>query len=651
MPSGGSKKQTVGYKYYLGCHMGLCHGPIDAITEIQVDKRVAWTGFVTEGTITVDAPTLFGGEKREGGVSGAITVEMGYPGQLPNAYLQSQLGSDVPAFRGVASLVFNQTYMGNNPYLKPWKFKAVRTDVTTKGEEQWNLAKSAISRGDDGCIDYITEFPAAGNFLRESDPETPSRIFPTGSGAYSLTPGSSFLSTNAWNAGLYYKPMFPDDVTSFCDFDANFVLCRDSTGSEQIYATGSNNDAYQTGVVLFKELTSGAKFPNGWVVINDLQTLTVFDDDSSPATSVNVIDCRIGIEVEPSNDRARIVFQITDVFNYSGDTQINGEWFDITGRGDGNGDFVCLVYEMSVSNYRVTPRTIINTEYNPTYDYDFSATVIFDGKTHTETLSITGELNGGTRPIDTFGLDPSSTREMSFIGGNANARIAAIYTGASSLDALSLCGSFKLDGDKSACEDMNPAHIIRECLTDNDWGMGYPASNLDELSFSLAADTLYEEKMGISILWEKEQPIEEFIGEILRHIDAVLYVSRATGRFVLKLIREETPTLTLDESNVSEVANARRPTISELTNTVAVTYWNAETDETASVTAHNEALRLVQGNEISTAVQYPGFTSKAIAARVAERDLKALSTPLLSCEVILLFLTGPTWKSTQPRCG
>ena len=44
---GGSKKQTVGYRYSLGMHLALCHGPIDAIREILVDRRTAWS--VTTG--------------------------------------------------------------------------------------------------------------------------------------------------------------------------------------------------------------------------------------------------------------------------------------------------------------------------------------------------------------------------------------------------------------------------------------------------------------------------------------------------------------------------------------------------------------------------------------------------------------------------
>ena len=32
MSGGGSKEVTVGYKYYVGMHMILCHGPVDNIS-------------------------------------------------------------------------------------------------------------------------------------------------------------------------------------------------------------------------------------------------------------------------------------------------------------------------------------------------------------------------------------------------------------------------------------------------------------------------------------------------------------------------------------------------------------------------------------------------------------------------------------------
>ena len=189
------------------------------------------------------------------------------------------------------------------------------------------------------------------------------------------------------------------------------------------------------------------------------------------------------------------------------------------------------------------------------------------------------------------------------------------------------------DSKSEISGDMNPAHIIREVLTDPDWGMGYPEVDMDEAAFTAAADTLFSEGMGMSLLWDKQQGLDDFLAIVLRHIDASLYTDRLTGKFVLKLARGgyDVNTLPLlDESNVQRVTDFKRSTVAELTNQVSVTFWDKSTGKDNSVTVQDIALAATQGATIGTTVQYPGFTNGTIATRAAARDLKALSTPLAS---------------------
>ena len=137
MGGGKGGEQTVGYKHYVGMHLIACHGPVDFLTRLTVDERTAWTGLASGGQITVSAENLFGGEGREGGVSGKIDVEMGRPTQTKNSYLLSKIGAAIPAYRGVVGLVFRHCYMGNNPYLKPWRMRMQRIHVREDGIEQW----------------------------------------------------------------------------------------------------------------------------------------------------------------------------------------------------------------------------------------------------------------------------------------------------------------------------------------------------------------------------------------------------------------------------------------------------------------------------------------------------------------------------------
>lgn len=154
---GSSKKQTVGYRYRMGLHLVLCQGPVDAVQEIQMGERTAWgdadRGPLSSGygltSLSINKPTLFGGDEREGGVVGTIDVLPGGPGQGRNDYLMARLGSAIPAFRGVLSLVARQIlFAANNPYIKPW---AVRVRRFTAGwhDAAWMEWNAEVRAWDD----------------------------------------------------------------------------------------------------------------------------------------------------------------------------------------------------------------------------------------------------------------------------------------------------------------------------------------------------------------------------------------------------------------------------------------------------------------------------------------------------------------------
>jgi len=123
--------------YYVGIHFIACLGPVDKITEILVDQKSAWSGNVTSNTtIGIDAPELFGGNLREGGVTGPIDVLFGEQSQVFNPYLQARL-PETPAYIGVFSIVLNHVYVGLNYYLKPWALRLTRVHKLKNGAPQW----------------------------------------------------------------------------------------------------------------------------------------------------------------------------------------------------------------------------------------------------------------------------------------------------------------------------------------------------------------------------------------------------------------------------------------------------------------------------------------------------------------------------------
>lgn len=352
---GGGGSQVVGYRYRMGLHFGLCHGPVDELKQIVIGDRAAWSGSVTSNaTITINSPELFGGDKKEGGVSGALDVLMGGAGQAVNAYLTSKAGSPMPAFRGILSAVFNGGLItSNNPYVKPWAFDIKRI-------------------------------------------------------------------TQGWSTGA------------------------------------------------------------AW---------------------------------------------------YSAKADISG--------------------------------------------------------------------------------------------------------------------------------NMNPAHILYQCLTDTSWGMGYPASAIDSASFTTAADALYTEGFGLSILWNQQNKIEEFIQDVLNHIAGVLGVRADTGTFALKLIRGDYDRNTLalyDGSNVISASDYQRQAWGETTNEIAVVYIDPATFKETSITVQDLANINTQGGVVAQTRKYMGIRSANIAKRVAMRDLLALSTPLARVKLTVNrkawgVLPGDVFRLTWPDYG
>lgn len=193
--------------------------------------------------------------------------------------------------------------------------------------------------------------------------------------------------------------------------------------------------------------------------------------------------------------------------------------------------------------------------------------------------------------------------------------------------------------DKAAITgDMNPAHIIHECLTDRTWGRGYSSAEIDDASFRAAADTLYAESFGLSILWDQQQDIEAFIERILQHIDGSIYVSPRTGLFTLKLTRDDydpATLLELNQTNVIRLESFERTLPEELVNQVTLSYHDRATDKSVSISVQDIAGIERSLGEIKDAkVSYEGVANGSLAARLAMRDLRQLSSTLAKITLV-----------------
>jgi len=208
-------------------------------------------------------------------------------------------------------------------------------------------------------------------------------------------------------------------------------------------------------------------------------------------------------------------------------------------------------------------------------------------------------------------------------------------------------------------DDMNPVHIIREVLTNRVWGLGMPAADIDDANFTQAANTLYNEEFGVSLLWDRSASAEDFISEILKYIDAGLYIDRNTGHFMLRLIRNDYDIETipvLDEFNILAVQDYKRKSDLDIYNTVTVKFWDRQTRKEHSFTAVDSTLVSTMGGTNPTEVNYIGITDRDLVNKVAARDLTALSAPLVSAVITTnragaQFKYGDAFLWLWPRYG
>lgn len=179
--------------------------------------------------------------------------------------------------------------------------------------------------------------------------------------------------------------------------------------------------------------------------------------------------------------------------------------------------------------------------------------------------------------------------------------------------------------------DMNPAHIIREVMTSNvpDWGMNINENELNDTNFRSVADTLFNEGFGLSAYWSDESTGQEFIEDILRHINGALIKDIRTGIYELRLIRDDydfNQLPVIDNSIFKEVVKSKESQLTESVNSITIEYWDRDLSGPSSVSLQNLSTLSVVGRINHETLRYPWVTNKTLAQRLLARELNTFAT-------------------------
>lgn len=645
----------------MGLHFGICHGPVDYMSEIRVGGRTAYNITVTSSTeIYIDEPKLFGGKSREGGIQGYGDVLHGESTQGVNEYLQSlHPGQRVPAYRGMFAFVYKGGRVSaNNPYIKPWAFKVGRikagwgelttqevTEVAADYLPPW-VADHDPRDIENGVFEYKNDEPDAWGTFSDARADYLAANANKTTANFTYLLGHSVATPKLFRVyeednsdrlvlNLHYNRLLPDNGY-FGD-----TLDNDPGSGGRPAQSGTCGLARLEGFTT----SSGTWWWSGLDENGDVRAnnavFGIFtlhpgdganlpDEDGGGANCANyqfvggllpftdgIRDSVIKVKRVPSPPElpgSDLPDWPEDPANYWWDED-TGQTYSKAPWGETAGDYLWLsILEEDIGTNFVTRNPLGPVlQVGVASDTEAFWTAARDAAVAAGTLST---------DVDTY--DPTGTG-----GANTYPRYAG-YAWTRTYDTLVPAeppdpGLIQLGGD------MNPAHIVRQCITNDQWGMGYPDALIGS-SFTTAAQQLFDEDFGLSFQWTQQEPIEDFIGQVLNHCGGVWYADPRTGMFEMALIRDDYSVSDLrefNESNIISVESYQRPGYGELINEITVTWTDVPNNRTATTAPHQDlACIAAQGSVISEVRQYPGITKAILAQRVALRDLTAASTPL-----------------------
>jgi len=177
--------------------------------------------------------------------------------------------------------------------------------------------------------------------------------------------------------------------------------------------------------------------------------------------------------------------------------------------------------------------------------------------------------------------------------------------------------------------------MIRECLTNDDWGLGVPDADIGD-SFIYAAEVLISEGFGLTMMWTQQSAVEKFVQEVCDHIQGMVYLDPETGLWEIVLIRGDydlDECITLDPSNCT-ANNRQRKAMSETSNEIVITYTDPDNGEDTSITFQDIANIAMQGGIRSETRGYYGVRYSRLAQFIGGRDLRSASYPTFSCDLV-----------------
>lgn len=581
----GGSKQTTGYQYFCDIHAILCLGRIDSVRKILVDtNRVVFEGALAGANYKINAPKLYG--QAEGGLQGYISLLNGGFGVRPVKYQ----GEYAPLYKGMTSFLLHaetfETWVGgsasapSNPFLS-------------------NGGNLGFYHGNSG---YLKEFKVLVQNIDQVYVPFVMQSYRKISETVSETVFKKvlFIVDDNYNLNEESRALVKTQIMNILEwYNLNGTIISDFG-----LAYGSRSGGLSSRTNFFSD-------GHGSNVSDSVK----LEDWETALDSLRGDSWGNGIGSTPFSNLAALVNRskafLNDTSTYPAGAEIEVSIICFTrglnGYGPENyvaenvqGEFAYLRSKGSV--------------YWITIDEGHMAAP-YPWNENQQYLSLIAEKS---KYISLASSDQSSA-----------------FT-----EALEVV---KSTGGKLAFFSLNPAVMIYDALHNSSVGSNILEADIDLDSFVEAARQLFLEGFGLSFNWNNEARIFDYIEQVRAHIGAVLYEERTTGKWTLKLIRGDYDVEDLphyDESTISSVSNFERQAYSDRINQITLKFKDLVNDKTATVTVQDPALLSISGKVNAKTVEYMGIVSRAIANRVALRDLRQASSGLVGLQITMPYLTA-----------
>lgn len=183
----------------------------------------------------------------------------------------------------------------------------------------------------------------------------------------------------------------------------------------------------------------------------------------------------------------------------------------------------------------------------------------------------------------------------------------------------------------------NPISIIYDILTNDFYGIALTDDNIDLNNFRTAHDTCFNEGLGVSFVVNDSKSTLDILSDIFSVIDGQFNLDFVNGKFQIKLNRKDyviADLIELNESNVLELSNYNRGTLTSKINEIKLKYTDIANDFAQKYAIYQDQGSIFENYRPDPKIiDYSLVTDPVTAQKLCDREALPLTNSLVKVDL------------------